>query len=152
MYHDWFLGESIFKCTMIGFLVKVEMRFLTASRTCGIKTLVAISPVWPPASVPCAHNKSTPTSIAFIACFGCPIIFMTLTLKLNNKLNQNQIWCLILIQICFTGMPAAWNLSTTHFGGTPTALTKRVAFSSIMMLTKSVLYMNTKPFAKQKLT
>lgn len=55
---------------------------------------------------------STPTSKAFMACLGDPIIFMT-------------------------GIPAAWNFSTTHLGGTPTALTNNDAFSSIIISTNS---------------
>ena len=31
-----------------------------------------------------------------------------------------------------TGMPAAWSLSMAHLGGTPTAQTKSLAFSSMM--------------------
>ena len=42
----------------------------TASITCGHSTIELISPVWPPASVPCATTMSTPISRCFCACRG----------------------------------------------------------------------------------
>ena len=38
----------------------------------GVSTMVAMVPVWPPASVPCAISRSTPASICLTACLGCP--------------------------------------------------------------------------------
>ncbi len=39
----------------------------TVSITCGHSTTELISPVWPPASVPCATTMSTPISRCFCA-------------------------------------------------------------------------------------
>ena len=81
------------------------MRPLQRSTTCGMSTVVAMSPVWPPPSLPCAQMMSTPASSAFFTCLGCPIMFMT-------------------------GMPAACSLSTAQRGGTPMAQTKSDARSA----------------------
>ncbi len=40
----------------------------TASTTSGTRTMVATSPVWPPASVPCATIRSTPAAACRRAC------------------------------------------------------------------------------------
>ena len=63
--------------------------------TCGMSTVVAMSPVWPPASVPCAQTASTPAASALTTCFGDPTMFIT-------------------------SMPALCSRSTTAVGGTPT--------------------------------
>ena len=42
----------------------------TASTTSGTSTIVATSPVWPPASVPCATIRSTPAAACRRACCG----------------------------------------------------------------------------------
>ena len=48
----------------------------TASTTCGTSASVPISPVWPPASVPCAATTSAPACSARTACFTLPVITM----------------------------------------------------------------------------
>ncbi|COY66756.1 Uncharacterised protein [Mycobacterium tuberculosis] len=44
----------------------------TASTTSGTRTMVATSPVWPPASVPCATIRSTPAAACRRACCAVP--------------------------------------------------------------------------------
>ncbi len=44
----------------------------TASTTCGTSTIVEISPVWPPASVPCATIRSAPAATCLRACSTVP--------------------------------------------------------------------------------
>ena len=59
--------------------------------------MVAIVPVWPPASVPCATSRSTPAASWRSACLGAPTSAATTT-------------------------PAAWPRSTRSGGGVPRAL------------------------------
>ncbi len=42
----------------------------TASTASGVSTMVAISPVWPPASYPCATTTSMPASAVFAGVAG----------------------------------------------------------------------------------
>ena len=65
--------------------------------TSGVSTMVAIVPVWPPASVPCATSRSTPAASWRSACLGAPTSAATTT-------------------------PAAWPRSTRSGGGVPRAL------------------------------
>ena len=70
----------------------------TASTTSGTRTSVAISPVWPPASLPDAITMSTPASTWRRACSAVPMSAATST-------------------------PRSCTLSTTSRGGVPSALT-----------------------------
>ena len=69
-----------------------------ACTTCGTSTMVAISPVWPPASVPCATISSTPAARCRAACEPLP-------------------------HMAPTTMPRRFNSATTSGGGAPKALT-----------------------------
>mmetsp|Transcript_117789 Transcript_117789/g.337785 ORF Transcript_117789/g.337785 Transcript_117789/m.337785 type:complete len:247 (+) Transcript_117789:212-952(+) len=85
---------------------------LTMSTTAGTRIAVLTSPVCPPPSPPWAHKMSQPASSAYFTWFGEPIMFIT-------------------------GIFALCSWSTTSFGGTPTALTKSFAPSSIITFTSS---------------
>ncbi len=69
----------------------------TASTISGTSTIVAISPVWPPASVPWAMTMSTPLSTCERACLALPAS-------------------------AATGTPCSCAWSMTSFGGEPSAL------------------------------
>src|SRR5689334_13594645 len=78
----------------------------TASTISGTSTMVATSPVWPPASYPCATTMSTPFSTCRWACEALPAR-------------------------AATGTPAACTCSITSTGGEPSALAiRRIGCSS----------------------
>ncbi len=51
----------------------------SASTTCGTSTIVAMVPVWPPASPPCAMTRSTPIACDRFACSTVPARAATFT-------------------------------------------------------------------------
>ena len=75
-----------------------------ASMTCGHSTIEAISPQWPPPSVPWHTTKSSPASLCRSACLTDP-------------------------HSAPTSRPDDWICSTTSAGGVPRALATRRALS-----------------------
>ena len=78
--------------------VSGDLYFLQTSAQAGIKTLVGISPVWPPASHPWAQMRSAPASHALRTCYaGHKLESMRMRMGINRTLGCPTIFYFIRI-------------------------------------------------------
>lgn len=111
--------------SVTGFPVRGDLYCLHTSAHAGMRTLVAMSPVWPPPSPPCAMMMSAPAWHALWTCLGCPIML---------PLYEVKIWLLRwVVRQSYYSTPALCSFSIAHCGGTPTADTKSFAPPSMTM-------------------